>query len=173
MLLNPAQLVVLIVSRLYWLSADCRSQNWVGLRQFYAFVEWIFIAEPRFFKKPCRPATYVAENFRFGKVKVVTRIHAVCCHEWRLNVAVPYCRAVLLESGGELPRGLPCVITGTVLALGSVNDRGLLTRVDTVFDSHQSAAECSCWTMGNSDSIGFEEAGACFRDVGNIGESWP
>ncbi len=45
-------------------------------------------------------------------------------------------RAVLLESGGELLRGLPCEITGTVLALGSVNDRRLLTRVDSVFDSY-------------------------------------
>ncbi len=44
------QPIVLIVSRLYWPSADCRSQNWVGLRQFNAFVDWIFIAEPRFFK---------------------------------------------------------------------------------------------------------------------------
>ncbi len=147
MLLNPAQLVFLIVSRLHWSSTDCRSQNWVGLRQFYAFVDWICIAEPRFFKKPCRPATCVAENFRFGKVKVVARIHAVCCHEWRLIVSVPYCRAVVLESGGELPRGLPCVITGTVLALGCVDDRGLLTRIDPVFDFHQSPAYCSCWTI--------------------------
>ncbi len=100
MLLNCAQLVVLIVSRLYWSSSDCRSQNWVGLRQFNAFVDWIFIAEPRFFKKPFRPATCVAENCRFGKVKVVARIHAVCCHEWRLNVAVSYCRSVFLEGIG-------------------------------------------------------------------------
>ncbi len=120
MLLNCAQLVVLIVSRLYWSSADCRSQNWICMRQVNALVDWIFIADPRSFKKPCRPATCVAENFRFGKVKVVAGIHAVCCHEWRLNVAVSNCRSVLLESGGELPRGVPCVITGIVLALGFV-----------------------------------------------------
>ncbi len=63
----------------------------------------------------------MAENFRFGKVKVVARIQAVCCHECRLNVAVPYCRAVLLESGGEIPRSLPCVIIGISLALDFVN----------------------------------------------------
>ncbi len=28
-------------------------------------------------KKPCRPAPFVAENFRFSKVKLV----ALCCHE--------------------------------------------------------------------------------------------
>ncbi len=44
---------------------------------------------------------------------------------------------MLLECGGELPRGLPCVITGTVLALGFVNDQEQLVRVDPVFDSHQ------------------------------------
>ncbi len=68
---------------------------------------------------------------------------------------------MFLESGGELPRGLPCVITGTVLALGSLDDRGLLTRVDPVFDSHQ------------SESVMLEEAGNCFRGVGNIGDSLP
>ncbi len=136
--LNKSSWIVL--NWLYWSSADCRWQNWVGLRQFNAFVDWIFIGEPRFFKKPCRPATCVAENFRFGKVKVVARIHAVCCHEWHLNVAVSCCRSVLLKSGGELPRGLSCVITGIVLALDSAKDRGLLTRVGPVFNFHQSAA---------------------------------
>ncbi len=48
-------------------------------------------------------------------------------------------RSVLLESGGELPRGLPCVISGTAV----VDDRGLLTRTYSVFDFHQSAAPCS------------------------------
>ncbi len=45
----------------------------------------------------------------------------------------------LIEFGGELPRGLPCVITGTVLALGSADEQGLVTGLDPVFDSHQSA----------------------------------
>ncbi len=36
---------------------------------------------------------------------------------------VPYCRSVLHESSGELPGGLPCVVTETVLARGSVDDR--------------------------------------------------
>ncbi len=79
----------------------------------------------------------MAEILRFGKVKIVARIHAVCCHEWHLNVAVSDCRSVLPESERELPRGLPCIITARVLALGSVNDRGQLTRVDPVFDSDQ------------------------------------
>ncbi len=39
---------------LYWSSADSSSPNWVGLRQIYAFVYWIFIAGPRFFQRPCR-----------------------------------------------------------------------------------------------------------------------
>ncbi len=47
---------------------------------------------------------------------------------WRLNIEVLYC----------LPRGLRCVITGTVRALGSVDDRELLSRIDSAFDSHQS-----------------------------------
>ncbi len=81
----------------------------------------------------------MADNVCFGRVEVVARIHAVCCPESRLNVAVSYCRSVLLESGEELPRGLPCVITGTVLAVGSADDRGLLPWVDLIFDSHQSA----------------------------------
>ncbi len=62
----------------------------------------------------------MAENFRFGKVKVVARIHAMCCREWRLNIAVPYYCSVLSASSGELLRGLLCVITGIVLALGSI-----------------------------------------------------
>ncbi len=37
---------------------------------------------------------------------------------------VLYNRTVLLDLGGEIPRGLPCVATGTVLALGHVGDRG-------------------------------------------------
>ncbi len=106
-------------------SAYCLSQNWVTLQQFYAFVYWIFIAEPRFFKKSCHPPICMDETFRLGKVKVVAWFHAVCFHEWRLDVTVPYCRSVLLEPGGELPRGLHCVITGTVIALGSVDDRSV------------------------------------------------
>ncbi len=72
-----------------------------------------------------------------------------------------YAGDVLLEFGGELPRGLPCVITGTVLALGSVDDRGLLTQIASVLDSHQAAAQCSCWTMANSGLVLIKKTGDC------------
>ncbi len=74
----------------------------------------------------------VAANICLGKVNVVASIHAMRCHECHLNIAVIYC----LELGGELPRGLPCVFTGTVIALSSANDRVLLTGIDSVLDSH-------------------------------------
>ncbi len=48
--------------------------------------------------------------------------------------------SLLLESGGKLDRGLPCVATGTVPAEDSVNYEGLLTRFDSVLASHQWAA---------------------------------
>ncbi len=63
----------------------------------------------------------------FGKVNVVAGIHAVQRHKEHLYVAVPNSRPVLLNSDGERPRHLPCVVTGTVLALGSVDGRRLLT----------------------------------------------
>ncbi len=46
---------------------------------------------------------------------------------------------MLLNPCGEPPRSLFCQVTGTVLALCSVDDRWLLTWVDSIFDSHQSA----------------------------------
>ncbi len=58
---------------------------------------------------------------------------------------------MLLNPCGELPRGLSCV------ALGSIDDRRLFTWVDSIFDSHQSAAQGSCWTMGNSNSACFQK----------------
>ncbi len=60
-----------------------------------------------------------------------------CIHAVRfLNIAVPYCRSVLLESGGDLPRGLPCVITGTVLEQGSVDDRSVWAEFSKLFKAN-------------------------------------
>ncbi len=41
---------------------------------------------------------------------------------------------MLFESYGELSLYLPCVITGTIVALRPMNDRELLTRVNAVVD---------------------------------------
>ncbi len=45
----------------------------------------------------------------------------------------------------------------------------MFTLVDSILDSHQSAAQGSCWSMGNSDSVWLEKAGDCFGDVGMYG----
>ncbi len=62
----------------------------------------------------------------------------------RFHVTATYSRSVLLESGGEIAKGRRCVITGTVLELGPVDNRRLLIRIDLVLDSHQSAVQRPC-----------------------------
>ncbi len=58
-----------------------------------------------------------------------------------------------LESGGELPRGLSCIFTERVLALGRENDQRLITRIESVVVSYQSAARGSVWLGVISDGF--------------------
>ncbi len=93
----------------------------------------------------------------FGRVKIVAGIHALWFHKGRLYVAVPYSCLLLLNPCGELPRGLPRVLTSTVFAFGSVDELGLLTRIDLLLGSHYLANQGSWWTTDNSDSVWLEE----------------
>ncbi len=78
-----------------------------------------------------------------------------------------------LQSPGELPWGLPFVITGIGLALGSVYDQGLLTRMESVLDFHLLVARLSCWTMGDSESVRLKETGDWFWNFCDIGNCFP
>ncbi len=63
------------------------------------------------------------------------------CDASILSFTATYSRSVLLESGGEIAKGL---ITGTVLELGPLDNWRLLIRIDLVLDFHQSAAQRPC-----------------------------
>ncbi len=71
----------------------------------------------------------------------VAGIHAVWCQEGRFYVAIDYSFSVLFELGEEFPRGLPYVVTGTVLTMGSESDQELHTRINTV-QKGQNSSPC-------------------------------
>ncbi len=75
---------------------------------------------------------------------------------------LPYSCPLILNPCGDLPRGLPCVDTEAVHA-----------QVDAMFDSSQSAAKCSFWATGSSDSVWLEETGHCFGDIEDIRNCLP